>query len=47
MFLTVVFQASPQGGGNAKKEEQILAWCEIVVKFYSSVTCRWDVLDDF
>ncbi len=33
----IVFQTSPQEGGNAKKEEQILAWCGIVVKFYSSV----------
>ncbi len=33
----VVFQTSTQEGGNAKKEEQILAWCGIVVKFYSTV----------
>ncbi len=33
----VVFQTSPQEGGNAKKEEQILAWCGIVVVLFECV----------
>ncbi len=33
----VVFQTSPQEGGNAKKEEQILAWCGIVVVLFDYV----------